>query len=181
MEGDRTGRQFIFQHVGNIKERIEEAKAALAGVRGEVKRWQALSGSLYDLRIEDWQFQAFTERFIPDPREHGKPVTDRVASNIDTARKMFRDIYLDSPTTVAHRETALGLVDASVEYLDHIRGTTQSGGRRGKAESYLGRSILALNDDGSKRQVVRWAMEAHEVPKPKAPARARATRTRKRT
>jgi hypothetical protein len=58
-----------------------------------------------------------------------------VRNNVDRARKTFRHLYMDSPTTEAHRGTALGLLDASVEYLDHVRGFRNQ-------DTYMGRTLL---------------------------------------
>lgn len=133
MEGDRHGRQFTFRHTAGVHDRIEEAKAALAGVRDEAKEWDRLSTELFGMKVDDAQLNHFIAEFIPEPP--ADIVSDRVRANIDKARKTFRHLYLDSVTTAAHQGTALGLVDASVEYLDHVRGFRN-------ADTYLGRTLL---------------------------------------
>lgn len=132
-EGDRTGRQFTFRHTASVHDRIEEAKAALAGVRDEAKEWDALATELFGMKVDEASLNHFIADFIPEPP--ADIVSDRVRANIDKARKTFRHLYLDSVTTAAHTGTALGLVDASVEYLDHVRGFRN-------ADTYLGRTIL---------------------------------------
>jgi hypothetical protein len=133
MEGDRTGRQFVFRHTGDVLGRIEEAKAAMAGVRDEFKAWQALAEELFGMKIDDVKFNHFVSDFIPNPPEG--TFSDRVRDNIEEARSIFKHIYLDSLTTDGHRGTGLGLVDAAVEYLDHARGYRNS-------DTYLGRTLL---------------------------------------
>ena len=133
MEGKRTGRQFVFRHTAGIHDRIEEAKAALAGVRVDAVEWTALATELFGMAVDEAKLNHFVAEFIPaPPAEIASP---RVAANIEKARATFRHLYLDSPTGIAHAGTALGLVDASVEYLDHVRGFRN-------ADTYLGRTLL---------------------------------------
>lgn len=135
MQGDRTGLQYSFRHTANVLDRIEEAKNALDGLRDESKAWVELATDLFQLTADDLALNHFVTEFIPSPAEHGEQITDRVRENIDTARLTFKSLYLDSITCDAHRGTALGLVDASVEYLDHIRGYRNR-------DSYLNRTVL---------------------------------------
>lgn len=134
-EGDRHGRQYVFRHVGDPTERIEEAKAALAGLRSEAAEFQAFAQDLYDVRVDEAQEATFVSEFLPDPAEHGEVVSERVRANIDRARGAFRALYLDSPTTDGLRGTGYGLLQASTEYLDHKRQFRSQ-------DSLLGRSIL---------------------------------------
>jgi phage/plasmid-like protein (TIGR03299 family) len=133
MEGERSGLQFVFRHTSGIHDRIEEAKAALDGVRDDVAAWDELSRELFGMKVDEATFQHFMADFIPEPP--AEVVSDRVRNNIDKARKLFKHLYLDSVTTEAHRGTALGLLDASVEYLDHVRGYRNQ-------DTYMGRTLL---------------------------------------
>lgn len=133
MEGERTGRQFTFNHTAGIHDRIAEAKQALAGVRDSAGEWDKLSAELFGATVDEQQFNHYLADFIPEPE--AEVVSPRVRSNIDKGRKIFKSLYFDSPTGEAHRGTALGLVDASVEYLDHVRGYRNS-------DTYLGRTLL---------------------------------------
>jgi len=133
MEGERTGRQFTFSHVGDVNARIEEAVKALAGVRDEANEWHTLADELFGMRCDDAAFLTFTQDFIPEPV--GEIISDRVRANVDRARGVFKHLYMDSVTCAAHKGTALGLVDASVEYLDHVRGYRNR-------DTLLGRTLL---------------------------------------
>lgn len=136
MEGDRTGRQFTFRHTANVMDRIDEAKEALAGLRTEQTEWIALATELAVIPADDMALNHFLSEFIPNPNDNGEQASDRVVANVEKARTIFRSIYLDGPTVSdGHRGTALGLVHASVEYLDHVRGYRTS-------DTYLGRTIL---------------------------------------
>jgi phage/plasmid-like protein (TIGR03299 family) len=133
MQGEKTGRQFVFRHVGDVLGRIEDAKEALAGARTESKEWDALALELYGMNITDAQFNHFMADFIPEPP--AEVVSVKVRNNVDRAREVFKSLYYDSVTTEAHRGTALGLIDASVEYLDHVRGFRN-------ADTLMGRTLL---------------------------------------
>lgn len=133
MQGERTGQQFTFRHTSGVHDRIAEAKAALAGVRDEAKAWDAMTVELFGMKADSQALDLFVADFIPEPP--ADVVSPRVRSNIDTARSIFRKLYLDGPTTEAHRGTALGLVDTAVEYLDHVRGFRNR-------DTYLGRTLL---------------------------------------
>lgn len=133
LEGERSGQQFTFRHSGDVKSRIDEAIDALSGARNEAGEWQTMAAELFGLPVSEAQLNHFIADFIPEPP--AEVVSARVRANVDTARKVFRSLYLDSPTNEAHRGTALGLVDASVEYLDHVRAYRSS-------DTYLGRTLL---------------------------------------
>ncbi len=133
MEGDRHGHQFSFNHTSGIHDRIEEAKAAILGVREAAAEWTELSAELFGLKADEVAFNHFLADFIPEPP--AEVVSARVRSNVDKARTIFKHLYLDSPTGIAHHGTALGLVDASVEYLDHIRGYRNQ-------DTLMGRTLL---------------------------------------
>lgn len=133
MQGERSGRQYTFRHTGSIMERIDEAKIALDGLRSATDEWVEMANDLATLNVTDRQVEIFTQEFIPLPV--GEIVSDRVKANVDKARSLFKSMYLDSVTCAGHRGTALGLVDASVEYLDHVRGFRNR-------DTYLGRTLL---------------------------------------
>lgn len=133
MQGERSGRQFVFRHVGDVEDRVEEAMKALAGVRDDAKEWDTLATELFGLKVSDPMVEDFLALFLPEPvGEVSSPI---VHANVDRARKVFRTLYFDSPTTAAHVGTGLGLVDASVEYLDHVRGYRSS-------DTLMGRTLL---------------------------------------
>ncbi len=133
MEGDRTGNQIVFRHVGDVATRIDQAQQAILGMRSAATEWTKLSEELFGMKADEVAFNHFLADFIPEPP--ADVISTRVRSNIDTARKVFKSIYMDSPTTESHRGTALGLVDAAVEYLDHVRGFRNS-------DTLMGRTIL---------------------------------------
>lgn len=134
-QGDRTGQQIVFRHVGNVDDRIEAAKQSIAELRDESKQYVELASDMLKLNATDKHLAKFLSEFLPSPRENGEIVSDRVHENVERARSMFRSIYTDSVTCESVKGTAWGLVQASTEYLDHARAWRNP-------DSYLGRSIL---------------------------------------
>lgn len=134
-QGDRTGAQIVFRHVGSVGDRIDAAKQSIADLRKESVEYVELAADMLKLNANDKHLSKFISEFIPSPAENGEVVSDRVTANVDKARDMFRAIYNDSVTCESVKGTAWGLVQASTEYLDHARSYRNP-------ESYLGRSIL---------------------------------------
>lgn len=135
---EQSGVQYTFKHSASIAERVEEAKTALSQVRGQTQKYLELATDLTGLTVDDESLADFLVEFLPSPEEHGEIITDRVRENIATARKAFKQIYLDSPTTEGIRGTGYGLFQAAGEYLDHIRGYRNR-------DTYLGRTVLSAD------------------------------------
>lgn len=134
-DGDQTGRTFSFRHTGDVKTRVDEAKAAIAGLRNETAEYVAMCGDLMSLRVDDGAVARFLSEFLPSPRENGEQCSDRVHANVEKARQTWRWLYEESPTTEGIRGTGYGILQSSTEYLDHARAFRTR-------DSYLGRSVL---------------------------------------
>jgi phage/plasmid-like protein (TIGR03299 family) len=134
-EGDKSGAQYVFRHQGNATERIVAAKEALAGLRSEAAAYREFATELAATPIDAHAVKTFTEAFIVHPAEHGEFVSDRVDSNIKAARASFSKLYNESMTTETIRGTAYGLLQASTEYLDHVRVARSR-------DTYMGRTLL---------------------------------------
>jgi len=130
---ERDHSLYTFRHVGNVAERIEEAKNVLSNLRADNAEWRELADDLFKLPARAAEVKTFTELFLAAPP--AGTYSDRVAANIDRDRAIFTKLYEESYTTESHRGTALGLVDAAVEYLDHVRGFRN-------ADTKFGRSLL---------------------------------------
>lgn len=142
LESSRTGREYTFRHTANVMERIDQAKRALEGIRDEHEQFLGLAAELIGVKVTPPQRELFVTRFIPTPPE--TLISDRVANNIEEARAAVRAI-LQSDTTKGIDNTAWGLVQAGIEYLDHIRGYRDQA-------SYLGRTLLRL--EPAKRKLI---------------------------
>jgi phage/plasmid-like protein (TIGR03299 family) len=137
INGERSGRQFKFNHTGNVMDRIEEAKQALAGLRDEAAKIREAEEALFALPINDDQAHTFAQLFAATavPSEAG--ISERVKANAMRSQQAFITLYSESPTIDGHRGTALGVFRAATEYLDHVRGY------RSKS-TYAYRSLLAI-------------------------------------
>lgn len=131
-EGNRSGRQFTFRHTGDVASRIEDAKQAIQGLRTDTAAWVELATQLSLMKIEPKHVDIFLSEFIPMPP--AGLVSDKVVANVEAARKTFRDL-LAGPTCDQINNTAYGLVQASGEYLDHLRTYRSS-------RTYLNRTLL---------------------------------------
>jgi len=118
LEGERTGTTFSFIHKSSWRNRIEEARQAVTGARREIRRYQELASELLGIPITPRERELFVTQFIPIPPEG--LVTDRVARNVEEARKALRLLF-ESQTTEQIAGTAYGMVQAAGEYLDHVR------------------------------------------------------------
>jgi phage/plasmid-like protein (TIGR03299 family) len=117
-EGARSGRQFTFRHTKNVHNRIEQAKLALKGFRKDTQDWIELAEQLALLKVTPERTELYVREFIPSPPDG--IVSDRVVKNVEEARQAIRNI-LASKTCEGIRGSAWGLVQASGEYLDHVR------------------------------------------------------------
>jgi phage/plasmid-like protein (TIGR03299 family) len=118
LEGERTGTTFSFIHKSSWRQRIDEAREAVTGARREMRRYSELAAELLAIPINQRQRELFVTEFIPMPPQG--LVTDRVARNVEEARKALRLLF-DSTTNKEIADTAYGLVQAAGEYLDHVR------------------------------------------------------------
>lgn len=118
LEGERTGATYSFRHSKKWRDRIEDARQAVHGARQEMVQYKAMATELLGQPINAGQRELFVTTFIPAPPEG--LVTERVMSNIEAARAQLRGLF-DSPTTAGIQDTAYGLLQAGVEYLDHVR------------------------------------------------------------
>lgn len=132
MEGERTGATFSFTHRTGWRNRIDEAREAVTGARQEMKAWADLAADLLAIQVTAGQRHQFVLDFIPMPPE--TLITDRVARNVEHARAAVLGI-LGGPTTEGIHGTAYELVQAGVEYADHLRGYRSRG-------TYLSRTML---------------------------------------
>lgn len=134
-QGKAQGTRHVIRHTGNMDERIAEAKKAIAGMRAASAATRQLFEQLAQVPVRSGQVKTFTELFLPSPRDVGEQCSDRVHANVTAARAKFTELHDSALTTEGIRGSAYGLLQASTEYLDHVRGFRNR-------DSYLGRTIL---------------------------------------
>jgi phage/plasmid-like protein (TIGR03299 family) len=137
LDAAARGTEFVFRHTSSIRERIEDAKEALARWRMAVTVWRDTSQRLMDLRLTSEQVDRFVHEFVPDAPPH--MASKRVQTNIDNARGTLFDI-INGETCADIGHTGYGMVQAAIEYGQHYRAarTQESRFRR----SYLRESDL---------------------------------------
>lgn len=134
MMGNRGAGSYSFVHKGDWRNRMEEARKAVAGVRDEAKAYEALANDLLAVKVTKRLTNLFVAEFLPAPPKG--MASDRVLGNVEASRDKLREI-LNGPTVkgAGVAGTAYGLVQGAGEYLDHAR-TAHSW------ETRLNRSLL---------------------------------------
>ena len=138
MSAKASGTEIVFRHTKNVKDRIEEAKQALAMWRVSVDEWKVFNEHLLTMRVTDAQREEFIERFVPAPE--AAIVSKRVMTNIENARGDLRTIFA-SATSEGVKNTAYGLVQGAVEYSQWFR-STRGQNDQDRAENLFRRSFL---------------------------------------
>lgn len=132
MEGARTGTSYSFRHTSGWRNKVDEARNVVTGVRDEFAAYREEAEALLGVRVSAVQAEEFIGRFVPLPPEG--LISKVVRRNVEEARASLRTI-LASPTCEPVAHTAFGLVQAAGEYADHVR-------RARSAETRMGRSLL---------------------------------------
>lgn len=139
LEAQRRGTEFTFRHTSGLKDRIEEAKAAISGWRASIEAWNILMAQMMDVTVTRAQRDLFIEKFIPMPVT-ANLISGRVLTNIENARAEFTGI-LNGVTSEGISHTGYGLVQASIEFQQHVRGV-RADTDLGRAESRFKRAYL---------------------------------------
>lgn len=147
-EAEKHGLQFTFRHTKSIGERVEQAKAVVAGLDLDTVHYREWAAELMGMKVTDQGRKAFVEAFIPMPV--AEVITDRVRNNIDSARATMWGI-LNGITSEGITNNAYGLTQAGIEFLDHGRKSRSS-------ETKFRRCMLSV--EPMKRQAEKFAREA---------------------
>jgi len=132
-EARRLGTDFTIRHTKHWKDRVEDAKLAIRGVRDNFAEYTELARELATMPVTPAQRELFVTTFLPMPPE--ALISDRVRNNVEDARTSVRTLFEGRTIPEAHKLTAYGLRLAGVEYLDHLRGYRNS-------DTYVGRQLL---------------------------------------
>jgi len=114
-----------------------------------------LTEQMMDISVTPAQALAFRDQFIPMPVS-STLVSPRVINNIENARSEF-DVIMSSVTMADITGTAYGLVQAAIEFQQHVRGV-RAAGDLAKAESRFKRAYL--DRDSLTTAAVKMAREA---------------------
>ncbi len=131
-EGKALGTDFTFRHTRNWKDRVEDAKEAIKGIRGSITVYQERMNDLANLPVSDWLREEWIKTLLPiDPVRF----TDRQIRNAEGEREVLRSLFTGPTIPEAHRNTGYGLHCAGVEFFDHIRKYRDQ-------ETYVRRTLL---------------------------------------
>lgn len=136
MDAKARGTEFKFRHTTNVKDRIEEAKAALAGWRVSIEDWTLLMNTLIDEKVSPQGVEMFLDRLLPYPPEH--LLSLRTRNNVERDRGDWMTAF-NSATNEGIGNTAYGLVQVTSEWSEHYR-------RAHNAETRFSRAVLNRND-----------------------------------
>ena len=120
LDSTRRGTEFTFRHTSTIDERIAQAKGSLAQWRESVNDFMMLSQHLMSFKVNKEIRNDFIDRYHPIPKN--KQITERVRNNILAERAKMSALF-DSETQKKIGGTAYGLLQAGLEYNQHIRAT----------------------------------------------------------
>lgn len=147
-EGKKLGTDFTFRHTKNVHERINDAKAAVAGARAAIDVYVKVAEELAAIPVTPEQRDLFVSTIIGErgARENASTASARVLSNIETERAKVNGLFFGPTIPEDMKLTAYGLWLAGGEYFDHLR-------RFKSQDSYVKRTLLT--DNPAKANLVR--------------------------
>lgn len=140
-EGKKLGTDFTFRHTKNVMERIDDAKAAIKGVRKNLDVYRVAMEELASLQVTPEQRDLFVSAIIGDRDgsvSRSPVASERVKNNVETERAKVNSLFFGPTIPEAHRLTGYGLFQAGGEYFDHLRAFRSQ-------DSYVKRTLLTDN------------------------------------
>ncbi|QNJ56030.1 hypothetical protein SEA_RASPUTIA_140 [Microbacterium phage Rasputia] len=150
-DAQNRGTEFTFKHSTNVGDRIADARIALASWRESLTAWQEQAEVLVQRKLEPLSGAEFLDRFIPMPPEN--LISERTRNNVIRDRGKWMDAY-NSVTGEGLKDTAYGLVQASIEFLEWGR-------RAYNAETRFQRSFLTR--EGLVTRAIELSLEAPQA------------------
>lgn len=140
-EGKALGTDFTFRHTKNWKERVEDAKQAIRGIRSNVDVYTKAMEELASINVTPEQRDLFVSEIIGDKDgivSLNAATSDRVKNNIEGERAKINALFFGPTVPEPLRLTGYGLFQAGVEYFDHLRAYRSK-------DSYVKRTLLTDN------------------------------------
>ena len=159
-EGTKLGTSFTFRHTKNVRERIEDAKEAIKGVRQGIDVYREVAEELATIPVTPEQRDWFVSTIVGDRDGSvslAQNVSDRVKTNVERERAKVNSLFLapEHKSTIpdGHKLTAYGLFQAGGEYFDHLRNYRTK-------DSYVKRTLLTNSaEKGNLRRTISEALE----------------------
>jgi len=160
-EGEKLGTSFVFRHTKNVRERIEDAKEAIKGVRAGIDRYREIAEELAAITVTPEQRDWYVSTIVGDRDgqvSRSTAASDRVKENVERERAKINALFfkVGDKATIdeAHRLTGYGLYQAGSEYFDHLRNYRSK-------DSYVKRTLLtASSEKGNLRRTIEEALVA---------------------
>lgn len=133
---------FTIRHTTNWKERVAEMRQKLILARGDSTKWVQFTEQLSLWNVNGRRREAYLKRFLPISDDMGERERDNVLIN----RERIRDI-LKSSSCSGIAETGYGLLMASSEWSDHVRGYRT-------VDSYVTRQLLRKEPTKTKAAMI---------------------------
>jgi phage/plasmid-like protein (TIGR03299 family) len=140
-EGKRLKTDFTFRHTKNVKDRIEDAKAAIKGVRANLDVYVKVMEELAALPVTPEQRDLFVSTIIGDRDgliSSAPSASDRVKANVERERVKVLSLFNGPTVPESISLTGYGLFQAGGEYFDHLRNFRTQ-------DSYVKRTLLSDN------------------------------------
>jgi len=142
-EGKKLGTDFTFRHTKNVRDRIDDAKEAIKGVRSGLDIYREVAEELAAQPVSPDQRDWFVSTIVGDRDakvSKGVNVSVRVANNVERERAKVNGLFFGPTIPEAHKLTAYGLFLAGGEYFDHLRNYKTK-------DSYVKRTLLTASSE----------------------------------
>lgn len=117
LDAKARGTEFTFRHSKNVKERIEQARQAVLAWRTGLTDLEQKYEFLLGQKIGSSQIAEFEERYFPINQG---VMSERQIANMEQVRQDWSEV-LFSDTNARVHDSAYGLVQATIEYAEHVR------------------------------------------------------------
>lgn len=136
------GAELRIRHTGETDVKIADAKAAMAGIRGDLRRWEETFNALAARQVKQDIIRDCMLEWFPRIRETTDKRTGRILPPSEAQRNRARDIlklfeHNDGNAVPQVRGSAWNLYNAVTEYVDH-------GGRTVNGQQSEKRTLSAM-------------------------------------
>lgn len=112
---EKAKRSWSTRHIGNINDRLDEAKRTLELSNNYMKELSTVADEFANSKITEEQFTKITEELFPIVTED----TDRKKANMKQCRDNFTACYF-APDIAKFMNTKWGVINAATDFVDHI-------------------------------------------------------------
>ncbi len=137
--------RYSFRHTKHVRDRIEAAKAAVTGMRENTRLYREMATHLATVPVNASEVGAFAQLLVPMPVDVPTHKLQATLNRLGKQRNDFIRLWRSESVPDGLRNTAYGLLQAGVEYLDWAKPARS-------AETRFSRTLLT--DDAAKAALV---------------------------